>query len=110
MGRKRKPDKLSQDAAAAKAANMSYGQWMAMQNTPVIVENKIPDGWIVCKNCGKPFKPNLKSVQKYCDVGCQRQSHYEHNRERKREYMREYRAKQQERSIENGQSENAGNE
>ena len=28
---KKEPDKLAQDAAAARAANMSYGKWKAMQ-------------------------------------------------------------------------------
>lgn len=79
--KKKKPDKLARDAAAAKAARMSYGKWKAMQK-PAKVEKKIPDGWQVCQYCGKPFKPKTKRKQKYCDVGCQKSALYERNKKK----------------------------
>ena len=77
MARKKKPDKLSLDAAEARAAGMSYGKWKALQGEPVIVEKKIPAGWSVCKYCGKPFKPRVGSAQKYCEEFCQRSAYTE---------------------------------
>ena len=81
MAKKKKPDKLAQDAAAAKAANMSYGQWKAMQDQPVeIVERELPPGWMVCKQCGKPFKPTSKRKQLYCEAFCGKQAQRERER------------------------------
>ena len=70
MAKKKQPDKLAQDAAAAKAANMSYGNWKAMQTNPVKTKNEIPDGWRVCQYCGKPYKPKTKRPQLYCEAYC----------------------------------------
>ena len=67
---KKEPDKLSRDAAAAKAANMSYGKWMAMQEPPKELIKETPGGWRVCEYCGNAFKPKTKRPQKYCDVFC----------------------------------------
>lgn len=75
---KDKPDKLAQDAAKAKAANMSYGRWKALQ--PIApTANKLPDGWKRCEYCGTPFK----GVQgkRFCDVTCQKQSYKERQRQ-----------------------------
>lgn len=93
MGRKKKePDKLAQDAAAALAAGMTYGKWKAMQDQPVVIEKKeteIPDGWITCKRCGKPFKPYSKK-QLYCEAGCQKEAQSERDRGKYKEYYRSY--------------------
>lgn len=70
MASKKEQDKLAQDAAAAKAANMSYGNWKAMQTNPVKTKNEIPDGWRVCQYCGKPYKPKTKRPQLYCEAYC----------------------------------------
>ena len=84
MAKKSKePDKLALDAAAAKAANMSYGKWKAMQ-TPVILENMIPEGWLICENCGKVFKPKTRRPQKYCEVYCQRMAQRRIEKEREK--------------------------
>lgn len=83
MARKKVMDKLAQDAAAALAAGMSYGQWKAMQTNRVCENQKeIPEGWLVCKCCGKPFKPKTKRPQLYCEHSCQRQAADERSRER----------------------------
>jgi hypothetical protein len=77
------PDKLAQDAAAAKAANMSYGKWKAMQEPVKIERNGIPDGWLICAYCGIPFKPTTKRRQFYCGAACQKQDWYEKSRKAK---------------------------
>lgn len=93
MARKKKePDKLAQDAAAALAARMSYGKWKAMQSTPAVTEKKIPEGWIACQYCGKPFKPKT-GAHKYCEVGCQKKASYERQRQNHIERMRKWRGR-----------------
>ena len=81
MARK-KVDKLAQDVHQAIAAGMSYGRWKALQQ-PVKVEQGIPEGWLVCANCGKAFKPKTKKKQSYCDVTCQKQAYEEKLRQQK---------------------------
>lgn len=71
MAKKKEPDKLSQEVAAALATGMSYGKWKAMQN-PVKITKSLPEGWIKCAWCGKPFKPATKRRQRYCESFCQR--------------------------------------
>jgi hypothetical protein len=69
----KKTDTLAMDAVEAKKAGMSYGRWKAMQ----MVEEKpkgIPDGWLVCQYCGKPFKPKDKRPRKYCELFCQQRA------------------------------------
>ena len=66
---KDKEDKLAQDAAAARAANMSYGMWKGLQ-APVKIEKKIPEGYRICEFCGKPYYPKTKQNRKYCDMQC----------------------------------------
>lgn len=79
-----KPDQLALDAAAAKAAGLSYGKWRAMQ-PPRKVETETPEGWCVCQHCGKKYKPKTRRPQKYCNYECQQQALYERNRKRKGE-------------------------
>ena len=77
MAKKNKePDKLSQDAAAAIAAGMSYGKWKSLQSPVKVekVEKKIPDGWRVCEYCGKLYKPKTYRPQKYCEPYCGQQA------------------------------------
>lgn len=78
-------DKLSQEATAALAAGMSYGKWKAMQPTVKPKVTKIPEGWIVCQWCGKPFKPS--HAQRYCSQPCRHQA----TKKRTRELMAERR-------------------
>jgi hypothetical protein len=95
MARKKEPDKLAQDAAAALAAGMSYGKWKAMQE-PVKIEKKaeeIPEGWLICKQCGKPFKPKTYRKQKYCEMSCQQAAQKERDRGKYNGYYREYQAR-----------------
>ena len=79
MAKKKEMDNLAKDAAAAKAAGMSYGKWKAMQYNPVVIKKKeeIPEGWKVCPHCKKPFKPNHGNKQIYCEVTCQREAQKE---------------------------------
>lgn len=68
---KQYPDKLSQDAAAALAANMSYGRWKAMQNPVKIEPKKIPIGIETkkCPWCGVEFFSGDNKT-KYCSKRC----------------------------------------
>lgn len=93
---------LARDAAEAKAAGMSYGQWKAMQDKPVVIKEKtevakdtLAAGWKVCLYCGKPFRPSKWSTnrQQYCEIGCQKAAQKERDREKMRVYHREYMAK-----------------
>lgn len=83
-------DKLSRDAMLARQSRLSYGKWKAMQD-PVRIEKKIPEGWLVCKHCGKAFAPKHNRERQYCDWTCQRQAYDEKRKEERAEYMREYR-------------------
>ena len=86
MAKKKEMDKLAQDAAAALAAGMSYGKWKALHPQTVAEKpeaDEVPDGWKMCKYCGKHFKPS-NSGQRYCDIQCQKAT----QRIRDREYKR----------------------
>ena len=91
----KKPDKLAQEAAAARAAGMSYGKWKSLQE-PVQAKTEIPDGWRVCQYCGKHFKPKTKRIQKYCEQACAYNANYERNREQSAERLRKWRKRKQE--------------
>lgn len=94
MARKKKePDKLAQDAAAALAARMSYGKWKATQIKPEETERKVPEGWRVCEWCGKAYKPKTQRPQRFCEVECQKQAYKKKNGQRDCERMRQWRAK-----------------
>lgn len=97
MARKYKePDKLALDMMQCKADGFGchYGQWKALQD-PVAVERKIPDGWLICPECGKSFKPGKYSNRKriYCDITCQKTAQRARYIEKHREYNRIYAAK-----------------
>lgn len=100
MGKKKKEmDNLAKDAAAALAAGMSYGRWKAIhgdtKDAPEEVET-VPEGWLICQHCGKPFKPQTYRRQKYCEYACQHEAQRERDRERNRERSREYQRKKRE--------------
>ena len=82
--KEKKPDQLALDAAAAKAAGLSYGKWRAMQEQAKN-ETAIPEGWRVCEYCGKPYKPTSRRPQKYCEPYCAQQAYYERVRKQKGE-------------------------
>lgn len=75
MAKKQKIDKLAQEVAMALAAGMSYGKWKAMQD-PVKCEKPKDCELVVCKYCGKQFKPKVKKRQIYCDIYCQKKAQY----------------------------------
>lgn len=84
MARRKNMDLLTQDARAARAANMSYGKWRAMRWLKGDIEEiqapEKPEGMKACPWCGTLFKPNRN--QQYCDIMCQRQA----QEERKKAY------------------------
>lgn len=92
MAKKKEPDKLAQDAAAALAAGMSYGRWKAMQGTTV-PEKKVeenPADWQACPHCGKLFKKKKGSRKIYCEPNCQMAANQERRKEKQKEYYRAY--------------------
>ena len=92
MAKKKEMDKLAQDAAAAKAAGMSYGRWKAMQEPVEPPKRKVKGTACICPRCGKTFYQNGKK-RIYCDSVCQREAAYERYREQSTQYQRERRAK-----------------
>lgn len=81
---KKELDKLSLDMLECEKAGygVRYGAWKAAQTNPVVpvvVEQKIPEGWLVCEYCGKAFKPKTKKKQRFCEVECQNKSYQERN-------------------------------
>ena len=89
MAKQKQPDKLSQDAAEALAAGMSYGKWKGLQPLVKIEKQEIPEGWKLCAFCGKPFKPKAKSNQKYCDSVCGNRARARRDRQRARSHHRD---------------------
>lgn len=112
MAKKRELDKLALDMIECKKAGFGchYGAWKALQGNTIKKEEGIPEGWQVCKRCGKAFKPNVRKVQKYCEVGCQKADQYERYRKQFTQYQRERRARLKEEGADNGESKNAGDE
>ena len=81
MAKKQKIDKLAQEVSMAFDAGMSYGKWKAMQD-PVMYEKPTDCELVVCKYCGKQFKPKVKKRQIYCDIYCQKKAQYAARRKR----------------------------
>ena len=89
-------DNLAKNAMLAREANMTYGKWKALQYQQQPKKDKkpdeIPEGWVLCEWCKKPFNPKTKK-QRFCESYCQQQSFYSRNHERELEKMRLYREK-----------------
>jgi hypothetical protein len=92
MARKKQLDKLSLDMIECEKAGfgVSYGRWKATQK-PVeyVKDDSIPEGWLVCRHCGKPFKPNSNRKQYYCEAVCQVTAQYKKMKQRKKEQQNE---------------------
>lgn len=82
MAKEKEMDKLAQDAAAALAANMSYGKYKAMQNPVKIEKPALRAGWKICPWCGTPFKLKNNRVKIYCDIICQKAAQGARERQR----------------------------
>lgn len=93
MRKKKEPDKLALDMMQCKADGFGchYGQWKALQD-PVAVERKIPEGWLICPECGKSFKHGKYSNRNriYCDITCQKTAQRARDKEKRKEYYRSY--------------------
>lgn len=78
-----KSDQLAIDAAAARAAGLSYSKWRAMQpQTPR--EQKTPKDFYIrrlCLECGAEFIVNSSRTKKYCSEECKRRAYKRKNRE-----------------------------
>lgn len=93
MAKKKELDNLSLDMIRCKADGFGchYGHWKALhEKTAPDKEECAPQGWLICKHCGKPFKPKARRVQKYCEAQCQRAAAEIRNLEKKRAYARAY--------------------
>lgn len=100
MAKKKELDNLSKDMIRCKADGFGchYGQWKVSNwNTKDRVEEITPQGWLICKYCGKPFKPRTKRKQLYCEAVCQSQA----QREKRKEYYRNYSKAWRERNADN---------
>lgn len=84
MGRKKEPDKLTQENAMALAAGMSYGKWKALQNPTVIVKPRQPE-YGSCIHCGKPFDRPGSPQRKYCNEDCRLAARDKRKQERRAE-------------------------
>lgn len=86
MTKQNEIDKLAQDAAAARAAGMSYGKWKAM--LPVVpIEPKPPlksfaEIEYVCEQCGCRFFRYDHIMVKYCGERCRNAAYREKRKER----------------------------
>lgn len=74
-------DNIARDAMLARQAGLSYGKLKAMQPVVEVEKNKIPDGWIPCEWCGKPFAP--KSRKRFCEIGCRTEAYRENRMKNK---------------------------
>lgn len=92
MAKKKQLDKLSLDMIECENAGfgVSYGRWKAAQK-PVkyVPEDVIQEGWLVCRHCGKPFKPNSNRKQYYCELVCQAKAQQLKIKQRKKEQQNE---------------------
>ncbi len=87
---KREPDNLAKDAARALAADMSYGRWKALHpyTKDMVDEPTVPEGWRICQECGRPFKPKTKRSQYYCEAYCQRSAAMKRLKEKEERKLR----------------------
>ena len=77
MSRKKKPDRLSIHAAAAKAEGISYGRWIAKHRPPGATQevevhkkrNNRPVLTKICPHCGEIFQTTNR-VKIYCTPDC----------------------------------------
>lgn len=90
-------DKLAADSAAALAAGMSYGKYMALKHKPVQrkPEPKKPEGDRVCKVCGAWFFAKVHN-----QLTCSHKCSVENGRLKANERAREIYA---ERKAQNGE-------
>ena len=76
-------DNLASDAAKAKKAGLSYGQWKAMQKpVPIVPKPQTPGTRKICLYCGKEFFDKYNRNRKYCDDGCRNGAFDKKKRER----------------------------
>lgn len=85
---KKQLDKLSLDMIeCAKAGfGVHYGRWKATQIPKKIEPLGIPEGWLVCAQCGTPFKPKTKRKQYYCEAQCQAAAQKLRDKEKRKIY------------------------
>ena len=102
MARNKEPDKLAKDMIQCKkdGFGVHYGRWKALQKPVEIKEPPLPDGWLICAYCGKPFKPSSKRLQKYCEAMCQLGAQRDRSKGQHDRYIKQWQASR-ERNTEN---------
>lgn len=93
MARKKEPDKLAKDMIECKKAGFGchYGKWKALQPKEQYIK-ELPDGWLICAYCGKPFKPSSKRLQKYCEAMCQLGAQRDRSKGQHDRYIKQWQA------------------
>lgn len=89
-------DKLIREAAEAKAAGLSYGQWKARQPAPEPIV--IPEGWRACEYCGQLIP--ARRGKKYCDSVCNKKDYVRNHPEKERERNRRYVERRRQKRLE----------
>ena len=82
---KEKVDQLAIDAAAARAAGLSYGKWRAMQSQKQIEPKPPKECYIkrACPACGVEFIVSERgNRKKYCSEACKQRVYARAKRER----------------------------
>lgn len=85
------PSKLAQENAQARAANLSYGKWKAMQPRQEENPEELPEGWLRCEHCGKPFKKRYG--KRFCDIDCRTKAYAPKEKVWRAEYEKRHREK-----------------
>ena len=81
-------DRLAKNAMKAMKAGMSYGKWKALQPVVPAEEKPLPEGWLNCERCGKPFKKR-GGTKRFCNDECRSVAY----RDKHNAYMQQYREK-----------------
>ena len=80
----KEPDNLARDAAAARAAGMTYGKWKALRPQAVIEPKRPVESYheFTCAYCGCNFIRYDNVVPKYCGARCRENAFRKAKRER----------------------------
>ena len=85
---KKKLDQLTLDVIQCEKDGYGchYGRWKAAQPPKPQTPPELPEGWLICPQCGKWFKPTRRnSNQKFCNMYCQEQDASNRRKERRQQ-------------------------
>lgn len=105
MAKKKELDNLAKDMIRCKKDGFGchYGDWKFLHpNTKEKQDDSaIPNGWLICRECGKPFKPRTKRSQFYCEAECQKRAAQRKFKENNKDYYKNKMAEYRERKLKN---------